>query len=860
MQTEMPAFFVGKTAHEATKGVDQMAIEYLTPKQLKQSRSCERYGQLARLHLGGEYDADSDRRRCVKGRLIDSLQKEDMDAALNAWNKFMDNEYAYLPEVISSESGDLIRRKGERFIRWFYEKGYSVSTKFTRYSFSFRDILIKGTSDMVLKDKEGKTVYMDVSFSRNPYSDKARKEESLTSNSIELLCRMAVACYEKADCCIAYLTSKDDTASRLADEFEKKPGKNVAYLSAYDYDEADLERAVSILQKKDCRNCSQYALCNTKAYERGERTNRKRHKDDGGASVLTDVQKEAAGHIKGPMCVLSVPGSGKTRVILENILTLIESGVDASEIVAVTFTRKACAELLERVRGRIRDSSLPSILTFHSLAYTIISEQEGSKMPDRLATTLARVSLIKEAVKQGPFISGISYEYPAADTPGSLYRRLDLAFAFLRDNDISAYPFDGDKDALYECYKIYEKLYADGGYYSYDDMIPLAAGILRKKGVLTKYQKRWRYFLADEYQDVSKDQAELLYLLAGKERNITVVGDDDQSIYEWRKGSPEFLLNFGKQYPDAKTLYMEDNFRTTGRILASAQSLIINNDVRYGKVINPTKEAGYPVYYGEEFTDEMLVRFLKSQTAFDPSDVCILARNNKTLDRIEEAMAKEGLKALPSRSYLRDTQLFGMLRCFLTFARDGFETAEVVLYRLLKYMDIEPELTEEGLYEKYFSDEDEIPQIRAALKCLNTDEHAEAVIREVLKALGCAASDAAFITLIDSVIEERCRTWQEVLCMMENMEKLKDDTEVELSPKAGFYNLVTSHKSKGKEYPFVVIVQVEDYDDTPQERNLLYVSMTRAKKVLVIIKSSLKPAPLIDEIEGMVPLTVQKGA
>lgn len=827
----------------------------LSVSQLKKARSCERYASLASLNLSVTPDAESEKRSAMKAELIACLKEPTKTKALVRWERFMDVQYPLLPAVISREAGHTVSEKVLRFIEWFFEQGFSIEKTSVPWVFDLERTAITGCTDILARKEDG-YIAVEIMFGENPYSDRARNPVNHTDNSLELLCMMYAHREIQADAMCCYLTSKDDRADKLVQDFEVKPGKNVAR-SAYSDDL--YEHIVSVMGFKtgcDCTECMVKGMCKAKKYE-PEHTELPAAIRKGSTMKPTEKQQEVIDFRDGPLAVVAVPGAGKTQSLVDRVVTMISEGIRASSIVFVTFTRKACAEISERVSSRIEAETLPLVFTFHSLAHAIIKEQGGMDEAMHLATTLGRLTLIEKAVKNCPVIKGMSYEYPSMKR--GLYHNLDAIFKAMKKIGTEAYlrTYEGDKEGVKRVYDEYLRLYREEGYYDYDDLIPKAMEYLKDPVVLYEYQSRWNYFMADEFQDVSSDQVELLYLLSGKSNNIVVVGDDDQSIYKWRDGSSEHMLRFGETHPGAKFIYMEDNFRSGGKILSAADSLIKKNQGRFVKELKAQRGEGLPVYFADVFNDTTLVSFIRSQAEKWRDSMCILARKNSTLERLYLTLTENGIPCNPPRLFLKDSPVFTMLLAVFTIYARGEGTDEDLLFELLTILgeNFEPK---PGLYARYFGD-NAPEKVKDALDAIRAGGDMESLVSSVyVKLTGGSPTDSVIQQMLDTLDEEGVETPYQFLYMLEGMRRCGDDTEIEVEPKAGVINLLTCHKAKGKEFDFVIIYEVESFTEDEQERNLLYVSMTRAKKALVLLKCAIKPAPLCDEIEGMVNL--RKGA
>ena len=299
--------------------------------------------------------------------------------------------------------------------------------------------------------------------------------------------------------------------------------------------------------------------------------------------TLNDKQLEAVEHKDGPCLVLAGAGSGKTKVLTQRIINLIDSGVSPYNILAITFTNKAAKEMRNRVEnelGSITDSIF--IGTFHSFGLRILRENYidiGYTSNITILDTDDAKAIVKRILKENGYdpakyeIRTIINKISSAKNDGispDEYTKL-----FLNDLDI----------VIGLVYKEYTKLLKDNNSVDFDDLLLKPVELLKKnKIILEKYQERFKYILVDEYQDTNSIQYELCKLLASKYKNIFVVGDANQSIYSFRNADYRNILNFEKDYKNAKVILLEENYRSTNNILKAANSVIKNNSE--GKKLN----------------------------------------------------------------------------------------------------------------------------------------------------------------------------------------------------------------------------------------------------------------------------------
>lgn len=376
---------------------------------------------------------------------------------------------------------------------------------------------------------------------------------------------------------------------------------------------------------------------------------------------LNEAQYEAATHINGPALVIAGAGSGKTRVLTYRIAHLLNSGIPAHRIMALTFTNKAAREMKSRI-GKLTDEQTTRHLwmgTFHSLFARILRREAGHTGYPASFTiydTDDSKSLIKTIIKDLKLNDQV-YK------PGDLLRRISSAKNNLITSDmyaasgeISAEDASGNRPAMSEVYKLYSERCRLAGAMDFDDLLVQTSLLFRNHpNVLAKYQETFQYLLVDEYQDTNYAQYMIIKSLAAKHHNICVVGDDSQSIYSFRGAKIENILNFKNDYPDNRIFKLEQNYRSTQTIVNAANSLITKNRNRIPKEVWSALEPGQKIKVVEAVTDQeegfliaghiQEVR-LRSQLEYD--SFAILYRTNAQSRVLEEACRKHNI---PYRVY-----------------------------------------------------------------------------------------------------------------------------------------------------------------------------------------------------------------
>jgi DNA helicase-2/ATP-dependent DNA helicase PcrA len=369
---------------------------------------------------------------------------------------------------------------------------------------------------------------------------------------------------------------------------------------------------------------------------------------------LNEQQREAVINTEGASLILAGAGSGKTRVIAHRIAYLIaEKGVAPWNILAVTFTNKASQEMKLRVQRLLKDeqlSSWPTVSTFHSLCVRIL-RQDIEKLNDKYTRTFTiydqddSLKLIKNSMKD----LGLDEKWL-----GSRATQSAISTAKNRGEDVDAFAARADyvdekragQARVYATYE--ERLHANNAL-DFDDLMIKTVRLLREvPEVREKYNNKFRYILVDEYQDTNSLQFSLISLLTEKQQNISVVGDEDQSIYKWRGADITNILNFEKHFPNTKTIRLEQNYRSTQTILDVAGSVVKHNIERKGKNLWTSNPRGDRVRYYQAFDAESEARFVAGKILEHRRDeydlrAAVLYRTNSQSRVFEEAMRRSGL-------------------------------------------------------------------------------------------------------------------------------------------------------------------------------------------------------------------------
>ncbi|HEQ3434428.1 TPA: DNA helicase Rep [Vibrio cholerae] len=610
---------------------------------------------------------------------------------------------------------------------------------------------------------------------------------------------------------------------------------------------------------------------------------------------LNPRQDEAVKYVSGPCLVLAGAGSGKTRVITNKIAYLVQQcGYKARNIAAVTFTNKAAREMKERVAQTLGKGESRGLMvsTFHTLGLNIIRcefKALGLKAGFSLFDDQDQLALLKELTEK------------QLDGDKDLLRLL-LSTISNWKNDMLTPPqakamAKGEQQQLFaHCFELYQKQMQSYNALDFDDLILLPVLLLRSnEEVRQRWQNRIRYLLVDEYQDTNTSQYELVKLLVGERGRLTVVGDDDQSIYSWRGAKPQNLVLLGEDFPSLKLIKLEQNYRSTSRILRAANILIANNPHVYQKALFSELAEGEKLkvilannedHEAERVTAEIIAHKFLNRTEY--RDYAILYRGNHQSRLIEKSLTQNrvpyklsGGTSFFARAEIKDIMAYlrvlvnpdddnAFLRIVNTPKREiGPATLEKLgsyanmrgksLFTASFELGLEQHLSGRG-FENLRRFTEWLVAIADNAERGNTVEAVRALVRDIRYEdwlYETSASPKAAEMRMKNVSDlyswivadlegdnpdQQEKTLKEVVQrltlrdMMERGEENDDSDAVQL---------MTLHASKGLEFPYVYLIGAEegilphqtsiDEENVEEERRLMYVGITRAQRELTFI-------------------------
>ena len=381
---------------------------------------------------------------------------------------------------------------------------------------------------------------------------------------------------------------------------------------------------------------------------------------------LNPQQREAVETTDGPVLILAGAGSGKTRVITYRIAYLIEHmGVMPESILAVTFTNKAASEMVERVEKIVGGLSIakPVIATFHSFCVRVLRRdiealRIPSSIPGQPAIGHTKSFVIYDESDQQQLVKGIMRRLGVDDkqlTPRTVLSHISWAKNHMLDpQEVYLQSGDPKTERIAHIYEQYRKELRTANAFDFDDLLLETVRLLKSSAEVREYyNRRFQYILVDEYQDTNRPQYELMRMLAGTRHNVCAVGDEDQSIYSWRGADIRNILEFEKDFPEAKIIRLEQNYRSTQNILQAASAVVANNVKRKGKNLWTSRQGGAKIGYYEApdgenealFAADWIARYIREAgEKNEDARIAVLYRTNSQSRLFEEAMRRYQLK------------------------------------------------------------------------------------------------------------------------------------------------------------------------------------------------------------------------
>lgn len=608
---------------------------------------------------------------------------------------------------------------------------------------------------------------------------------------------------------------------------------------------------------------------------------------------LNPQQAEAVINTEGPMLIMAGAGSGKTKVLTCRVANLLQKGVRPYRILAITFTNKAAAEMRERVNNMSGPAAKDVwLFTFHAFCARFL-RMEIDKLPGyggnfAIYDTADSQNLIKQILKE------MNLDDKRFQPSGILSRISNAKNALQDAAAFARQAGDFYEQKVADIYSRYEQKLQLNNALDFDDLLMLSIKLLQEnKEVREKYQDRFDYLLVDEYQDTNHAQYLLTKFLAAKHRNICVVGDADQSIYGWRGADIQNILDFEKDYPDAKVIKLEQNYRSTQIILDAANAVIENNTGRKPKNLWTENKSGADIIYFQAVDERDEARFVIEQLQNlqrtenkKLGDMAILYRTNTQSRIFEEMLIKSGISynmvgglKFYERKEIKDIIAYlrvifnpadslSLLR-IINVPKRGIgdaSLAKIQAYAAANNVSLFEAVSNaaaiDGLSSRFVSKLDDLAGIIFELMNLAGEAPVEDLIDRVLRDTGYleelenertpqAQSRIDNLHELISVAQEFAASEEEnnLENFLAHVALVSDIDDTELGEDA--ITLMTLHSSKGLEFPVVFLVGMEeglfphartlmDETEIEEERRLCYVGITRAKEKLFLSSTKMR--------------------
>jgi DNA helicase-2/ATP-dependent DNA helicase PcrA len=605
---------------------------------------------------------------------------------------------------------------------------------------------------------------------------------------------------------------------------------------------------------------------------------------------LNAQQREAVSCTEGPLLILAGAGSGKTRVITHRIAHIVASRhVPPSAILAVTFTNKAAGEMRERVAALLADVQLesePRVSTFHSFCVrllrsdgeTLASIRPGFTRRFSIYDDDDQLAIVKSAYRSLGLVEKEFMQYRSALARISHAKNTNQSAA-----DLYKQAVNKETETLAALYTDYEKTLRSANALDFDDLLLEAVRLLRHDDATRQaWNRRLSYMMVDEYQDTNRSQYELMRLLTEERHNVCVVGDEDQSIYSWRGADIRNILDFERDYPKARTIRLEQNYRSTKNILAAASRVVENNKERKGKKLWTDAAAGelLGLYAGIDAENEALfvADTIDKHLAANPGDhVAVLYRTNFQSRQIEEALRRYGRSykivggfSFYQRAEIRDMMAYlrlalstndstGLMRIVNTPARGiGRTTVEQIErhareHELSLWDAIQEVVEDRGLSTRSQSSLVLFRNLMQDISLVASASPLPEVIRFVLERTGYrkmleqerTPDSEARLENLDELIGAAAEAQSRGETLADFLDHAALVAESDTFDEAAPVTLMTLHNAKGLEFPVVFLTGMElglfphsrsmnSEQALEEERRLCYVGMTRARQRLIL--------------------------
>lgn len=591
---------------------------------------------------------------------------------------------------------------------------------------------------------------------------------------------------------------------------------------------------------------------------------------------LNKEQLEAVKTTEGPLLVLAGAGSGKTKVLTTRVAYLIdELGLSPDSVLAITFTNKAAKEMKERIMKILGPIGYQiQISTFHSFGLTILKEHYDKLGYDKNFTILDSddsLTVVKKILKDMD-------KDPKQYSPKAIRNRISSAKNELMEpEELSKFSNNEIDELVINVYKKYRDKLRTNNSLDFDDLLMLPITLFRNNpDILKVYQERFKYVLIDEYQDTNEAQYLLTKMISAKYKNICVVGDNDQSIYSFRGSNYRNILNFEKDYKDAKIIMLERNYRSTKQILDVANSIIKKNTLRKDKNLWTDVDGGEKVIYHHAENEKDEAFFVKCQIEqlrknVPLSEISVLYRTNAQSRNMEEALLRDNIpyKVIGSMYFYKRKEIKDLLSYLNVIynSNDDISLLRVINVpkrgigaKTIENLNIQSNLLNQSIYNTIESGKElEFKKIIEDIKNSKDNMSLTELVTYVLEKSGMKAELENENTLEAEVRLENLEEFKSItknfeeergivsleeflmeLSLVADIEEHKNNSDV--------VTLMTVHSAKGLEFDNVFVIGMEegifphansldDFNQLEEERRLCYVAITRARKKLWLVNA-----------------------
>ena len=614
---------------------------------------------------------------------------------------------------------------------------------------------------------------------------------------------------------------------------------------------------------------------------------------------LNRGQDEAIKHGNGPCMVLAPPGSGKTLIVTERTRYLIEErGVRPDQILVITFTRYAAREMKERFERLTAGKNYPVTFgTFHSIFYGILKCAYGIGA-NNLMTEKDSSVLLQEVLNQTDIEST-----PEVEDEEELVRELLREVGMVKNGLYHLKDFHSKyltQNEFAEVFRSYEQQKKERKKFDFDDMLVQCYALFRKKPeILQGWQKRFRYILIDEFQDINRVQYEVIRMLAAPRYNLFVVGDDDQSIYGFRGAKPELMLSMKREFPSLRTISLTVNYRSTEFITGAAARVILHNDTRFYKRIQSFRGRGQNVHVQEVLDEQEEAQYVteeiqkKLDQGIQPGEIAVLFRTAVQARMISEILSEHRIP-FEMRDYVSNFYKHFIVKDIMAYLQLAAGKRDRSLFlticnRPLRYLARNSMENRQVSFEdlrQFYCDKDWmmdiIDQFDVDIRMMK-NMAPYAAIQYIRKKIG-------YDDFLKEYAKKHQIPWEQLMDVMAELEersknfKSYDEWEIHIvkytqeledqqakarkikGERENKVQLMTIHSAKGLEFEDVFVIhanegeiphqKAEKKDEIEEERRLFYVALTRAKNNLCISYitqkngNSIKPSRFVEELLG----------